>query len=140
MAEIPMAISLLLKSATGALFLNDSGISNDQHACALQGFLSFPQGEEGGVSQLRLESTARLDGIQGALLRYKLASGRGLRGLMFLVPRKTTVTDPDYTGFVGDSDELIVTGWNRSVNNRPYVLLNVRENPEWAAKRQASNI
>ena len=52
-----MAISLLLKSATGALFLNDSGTSNDRHACALQGFVSFPQGEERGGSQLRLEST-----------------------------------------------------------------------------------
>ena len=56
----------------------------------------------------------------------------------YLVSSKRTVTDPDYTGFVGEFDELIVTGWNRSVNDRPYVLLNVRENPEWAAKRQAS--
>jgi hypothetical protein len=133
-----MAIPLLLKSATGALFLNDSSISNDRQACALQGFVSFPQGEESGGSQLRLESTARLDGIQGARLRYQLAFGRGLTGLMFLVSSKRAVTDPDYTGFVGEFDELIVTGWNRSVNDRPYVLLNVRENPDWAAKRQAS--
>ena len=133
-----MAISLLLKSATGALFLNDSGVSNDRHAAALQGFVSFPQGEEGGGSQLRLESTARLDGIQGTRLRYQLAFGRGLTGLMFLVSSKRTATDPDYTGFVGECDELIVTGWNRSVNDRPYVLLNVRENPDWVAKRRAS--
>ena len=133
-----MAIPLLLKSATGALFLNDSSISNDRQACALQGFVSFPQGEESGGSQLRLESTARLDGIQGARLRYQLAFGRGLTGLMLLVSSKRAVTDPDYTGFVGEFDELIVTGWNRSVNDRPYVLLNVRENPDWAAKRQAS--
>jgi hypothetical protein len=133
-----MAISLQLKSATGALFLNDSSISNDRHTCVLQGFVTFPQGEEIGGSQLRLESTARLDGIEGARLRYQLAFGRGLTGLMFLVSSKTAVTDPDYTGFVGEFDELIVTGWNRSVNDRPYVLLNVRENPDWAAKRRAS--
>ena len=135
-----MAISLLLKSATGALFLNDSGTSNDRHACALQGFVSFPQGEERGGSQLRLESTARLDGMQGARPRYQLTFGRGLTGLMFLVSSKRTVTDPDYTGFVGEFDELIVMGWNRTVNDRPYVLLNVRENPDWAAKRRASEI
>lgn len=133
-----MAISLLLKTATGALFLNDSGVFNDRHAGALQGFISFPQGEEGGGSQLRLESTARLDGIHGARLRYQLAFGRGLVGLMFLVSSKRTVTDPDYTGFVGEFDELIVTGWNRTLNDRPYVLLNVRENPAAVSRRGMS--
>ena len=64
----------------------------------------------------------------------------GLTGLMFLVSSKRTVADPDYTGFVGEFDELIVMGWNRTVNDRPYVLLNVRENPDWAAKRRASEI
>jgi len=135
-----MAISLLLKSATGALFLIDSGVSGDRDAAALQGFVTFPQDEVRGGGQLRLEGTARLERMQGTRLRYQLAFGRGLAGLMFLVSSKKTVTDPDYEGFVGVFDELVVTGWNRIVNDRPYVLLNVRENPDCAARRQDSEI
>lgn len=59
---------------------------------------------------------------------------------MILDGRKRTVTDPDYTGFVGAFDELVVSGWNRSSNGRCYVLLNVRENPAAVAVRQLSSI
>jgi hypothetical protein len=135
-----MAISLMLKRATGALFLDDSGVSDDRHAAALQGFITFPHAEDGGGSQLRLETSARLDGMEGPRLRYQLVLGRGLIGLMFLGSSKRRVTDPDYNGFVGESDQLIVTGWNRSVNDRPYVLLNICENPVWVAERGDSEI
>lgn len=131
-----MTISLVLRSATGALFLNYGGTSNDRQGAALEGFITFAHGESASDGQLRLESTAWLAGIAGAKVRYRLAFGRGLGGFMVLVPNKHKATDPDYTGFVGAFNELIVAGWNRSVNSKPYVLLNLRENP--AAKRQAS--
>lgn len=135
-----MTISISLKSATGALFLNDSGDSNDGAGAALHGFVDFVQGDRGAVGRIRLEGTARLCPMSGPRLRYVLAFGRGLSGSMFLEVNKRSVGDPDYTGFVGSFDELVVSGWNRRLNGRCYVLLNLRENPAAAAVRLLSSI
>lgn len=135
-----MTISILLKSATGALFLNDSGDPKDPASAALRGFVDFVQGNRGPGSRLRLEGTARLGPMNGPRVRYLLAFGRGLCGTMFLEANKRSVGDPDYTGFVGAFDELVVSGWNRSLNGRCYVLLNVRENPAAVAVRLLSSI
>ena len=124
-----MTISLSLKSATGALFLNETGASDDRDAGTLQGFATFtPEGEAPG-GNVRLEVDAKIVAMLGPSLRYRLAFGRGLTGYMLLVASKRNPTDPDYSGFLGALDELIVIGWNRSINDRPYVLLNVRKNP-----------
>jgi hypothetical protein len=135
-----MTISLLLKRATGALFLNEGGTSNDLDGVALQGFVDFAPCGDGRGAPIRLEGTARIAPMHGPGLRYGLSFGRSLAGFMILDGGKRNVTDPDYKGFVGASDELVVSGWNRSLNGRCYVLLNVRENPAAVAVRQLSSI
>ncbi len=135
-----MTISLLLKTATGALFLNESGSGNGADGTALQGFVDFAQDEDGPGARIRLEGTARLAPIHGPQLRYLLSLGRGLVGFMLLETNKRAAGDPDCTGCVGLGDELLVSGWNRSLNGRSYVLLNVRENPAVTAVRLLSSI
>jgi len=135
-----MTISLSLKTGTGALFLNEAGASNDLDAGALQGFATFTPEGEGSGGNLRLEVAARIVAMHGPGLRYRLAFGRGLNGFMLLVAVKRNLTDPDYSGFLGAFNELIVIGWNRSINDRPYVLLNVRENlASRSSKRVSKN-
>ena len=135
-----MTISLLLKTATGALFLNASGSASGTDGAVLQGFVDFTQGEGDPGGRIRFEGTARLAPIRGPQLRYLLSLGRGLFGFMLLETDKRAAGDPDYTGCVGLGDELLVSGWNRSSNGRSYVLLNVRENPAVTAVRQLSSI
>jgi hypothetical protein len=135
-----MTIALLLQRATGALFLNESGRSNDPDGVALQGFVDFTPCGDGLRAPIRLEGTARVASMRGPRLGYRLSFGRGLAGTMFLEDGKRNVTDPDYTGFVGVFDELVVSGWNRSANGKCYVLLNVRENPAVDAIRRLNSI
>lgn len=135
-----MTISISLKDATGALFLNEGGQTNDATVPTLQGFLNFIDTSEGCLGSLRLEVGAWLTEIEAGERRYRLLLGRSREGHMLSTSKKRRDSDPDYEGSIGAEQELLVKGWNHVADGRQYILLNIRVNHAFLRRQHASFI
>lgn len=119
-----MSLNLILKDATGALFVNNS---NKPNAPKLEGFAEFALDGNKDGPKLRLDVAAWTKSKDDKPY-YSLSFG-GLNGAMFPETEKRNEQSPDYTGSLGPNRELRVAGWKRAAEGtgEQYISLLISE-------------